>query len=361
MKKRLVALCVMALVATSLFAQADLQPLVNIKLNKSESITLKNLKARCAVYQKQTGITNFTVDQKKEILDALIDEKLILQAAAKAGIALTDSQVTELYLSSLSQQVGQMVTEAQYASLVRQQYNLSLEEFFQQQLAMTVAEYKTYLKNQYIAQQYVLAAKQDELAKVAATDAEVRSWYELNKASFYQTDILKMFLVVAPKGTNPATAREALYAEYEAIKNGTLSADGLRAKITADHSVIQAGDMYVSKNNTAAQQLGLTYNDLLSLFENNIGFVSDFNETSSDYQFYIIIDRYPEKILSLSDVVQPDATTTVYELIRDQLTAQKQQAFFSTAVSDITESLRAGGNYQMMKTGDALDKLLENW
>ncbi len=361
MKKRLVTLCVMALVATTLFAQADLQPLVTIKLNRTESITLKNLKARVAVYQKQTGLTSFTVDQKKEILDSLINEKLILQAATKAGLTLTDTQVNELYISSLSQMVGQTVTEAQFASIVREQYNLSLEEFFQQQLAMSVAEYKSHLKTQYIAQQFVLVQCQNELEKIAATDSEVRNYYEMNKASFYQTDILKMFLMVAPKGDNPAAARQLLYTQYEGVKNGTITIDQLRVKVSADPVSMQAGDMYVSKNNTAAQQLGLSYNDLLALFENANGYVSDFNETQTDYQFYIIQNKYDGKILTLSDVVQPDSNVTVYELIRSQLTAQKQNNYFTNVVSEVTASLRTPENFQMLKTGDALNKLLENW
>jgi len=121
MKKQVLIILAIFLAFGTLFAQNDLQPLATIKLNKTESVTLKQLKARCEVYKKQTGLTSFTLDQKKEILDALIDEKLILQAAAKQGISLTDSQTQELYLKSLANQVGAAITEQQFASIVKEQ------------------------------------------------------------------------------------------------------------------------------------------------------------------------------------------------------------------------------------------------
>ena len=53
------ALCVslILMAGTGIFAQADLQPLATVKLNKSETITLKQLKNRVEIYGKQNGIS----------------------------------------------------------------------------------------------------------------------------------------------------------------------------------------------------------------------------------------------------------------------------------------------------------------
>ena len=67
---------------------------------------------------------------------------------------------------------------------------------------MKVAEYKAYLKNQLIAQQYVVSQKQEEIAKVAATDEEIRSFYAGNKASFVWNDMIKAFMIIVPKGSD---------------------------------------------------------------------------------------------------------------------------------------------------------------
>ena len=84
MKKIISNVIISALFAVSAFAQNDLQPLAVVKLNKSETITLKQLKSRVTFFEKQYALKgNITVDQKKQILDTMISEKLVMQAATK--------------------------------------------------------------------------------------------------------------------------------------------------------------------------------------------------------------------------------------------------------------------------------------
>ena len=65
-------------------------------------------------------------------------------------------------------------------------------------------------------------------------------------------------------------------------------------------------------------------------------------------------------MLSLSDIVQPETTVTVYDYIRSNLAQQKQMAFVQTAAQEITDSLYKPEYVEEKKTGAALDKLL-NW
>ncbi|MCR4940566.1 MAG: peptidyl-prolyl cis-trans isomerase [Treponemataceae bacterium] len=345
----------------AVFAQTDLQPLATVKLNKAETITLKHLKDRCEVYKKQTGMTSFTSDQKKEILDSLINEKLILQAATKAGMVITDTQAYELYIQTLSSQVGQNITEADFSQLVKQQYNMSLDDFFKAQLGMSVEDYKVFLKNQYIAQQYVMNVKQSGFAAVSATDEEIRAYYDMNKQSFFQNDIMKVFFVIVPKGSDSAAAKKIVDGLYNDVIAKKITCDELKVKAADSKSGFQAGDMFVSKSSQAASQLGITYQDLLKIFSRSTGNVSDIKDSSVDYQFNIIRAMYPSKLLELSDVVQPESTTTVYEYIRNYVSQEKMAEYFNQATQELCEELRTSSNYQMMKTDSALDSLLEGW
>jgi len=205
--KRLAFGLALLLSTAALFAQNDLQTLAVVKLNGVDQISLKQLRTRVQAYQKQTGAASFTVDQKKEILDALIDEKLIVQAAQKENIVVTDSQVNSYFLNGLSQQAGTQVTEQQFADMVKQQTGQSFDAFMQSQMGMSVAEYKAYLKSQLVAQQYIISKKQNEINAIAASDDDVRQFFEMNKASFVQNDMLKLFIVIVPKGTDAVNAR----------------------------------------------------------------------------------------------------------------------------------------------------------
>lgn len=345
--------------ATALFAQADLQPLAIVKLNKSETITLKQLKTRVEMYQKQSGVASFSVTQKKEILDAIIDEKLVVQAAQKAGLSITDSQVNQYFLQNISQQVGRQVTEAQFADIVKQQTGLSMDDFMKQQLGMSTSDYKAFLKNQLLAQQYVLSQKQSEIQAVAPTDEEIRSFYELNKASFVQNDMLKMFLVIVPKGKDEESARVTANKMLQDLKDKKTTYDSIKAQIKPD-SKFQGGDLLISKTAQHAQQLGISYNELIELFTRDIGYISGLNATDENFQFYAIRQKYSAKMLTLSDIVQPDTTITVYDYIKQNLTQQKQSQYLITAVQDITKALDTPQNVDRKKTGAALDTLL-NW
>lgn len=342
-------------------ALSDLQVLAVVKLNKSESITLRQLKTRVEIYQKQTGKV-FSLDDKKKILSIMIEEKLIAQAAQKAGIVVLDSQVDQYFLQSMSQQIGRNVTEQELGGIVQKMTKLSLDDYMRQQTGMSTAEYKDYLKTQLIDQQYIVSQRQTELQGIAPSDEEIRSFYELNKASFVWSDMIKIFLVVIPKDSD-GTAGAAKVKATELLngfKDKKQTADQLSVKSRMDKSGFQAGDLLVTKTERNATQLGISYQNLLKLFTQNAGYVSDLQENPANFQFYAITQKYDAKMLSLSDVVQPGTTVTVYDYIKQNLAQQKKMEYLQNAAEEISKSLNVPDNVENKKTGDALDKLL-NW
>ena len=357
MKRFAIALFALFMSA-AVFAQSDLQVLAVVKLNKNESITVKKLKTRVEMYEKQRG-TALSVDDRKKVLDALIQEKLVLQAAQKAGVTLTDSAVEQMFLQQVSSQLlGRTVTQSELEEVVKQETNLSLDDFMKQQIGMSVEEYKTYLKNQTIVQQYIMRQRENELKAVAATDEEIRSFYELNKSSFVWTDMMKLFLVVVPKSNDGEAARVKADDLYKKLKEKKLSSNQITLESKKENSGFQSGEILINKNQTSAQQLGISYTDLISLFSNEKDYISNVSEFDTHFQFYMIIKKYDAKLLGLSDVVQPDSTTTVYDYIRSSLGQQKVMQYFTIAAQEIAEGLDKEENVERKKTGDALTKLL---
>lgn len=357
MKRFAIALFALFMSA-AVFAQSDLQVLAVVKLNKNESITVKKLKTRVEMYEKQRG-TALSVDDRKKVLDALIQEKLVLQAAQKAGVTLTDSAVEQMFLQQVSSQLlGRTVTQSELEEVVKQETNLSLDDFMKQQIGMSVEEYKTYLKNQTIVQQYIMRQRENELKTVAATDEEIRSFYELNKSSFVWTDMMKLFLVVVPKSNDGEAARVKADDLYKKLKEKKLSSNQITVESKKENSGFQSGEILINKNQTSAQQLGISYTDLISLFSNEKDYISNVSEFDTHFQFYMIIKKYDAKLLGLSDVVQPDSTTTVYDYIRSSLGQQKVMQYFTIAAQEIAEGLDKEENVERKKTGDALTKLL---
>ncbi|MCL2881209.1 MAG: SurA N-terminal domain-containing protein, partial [Treponema sp.] len=62
------------------FAQNDLQPAAIVKLTKPEPITVKQFRTEADRMEKAAGRA-LTNDEKKQVLDAMINERLAMQAA----------------------------------------------------------------------------------------------------------------------------------------------------------------------------------------------------------------------------------------------------------------------------------------
>ena len=351
-----------AVMLPCVFAQsADMQPLVRIKLNasKPETIFLKELKNRVETYQRQMNTTFSSVDDRKKILEALIDEKLVVQAAIKEGMNITGSQVDQIYQQTISQMVGKNVTEAEFAELVKANYKMTVEELFRSQAGMGVAEYKVYLKNQVLARNYVLSKKQAEIAKKSEpTDSEIRSYYELKESELVQPETLKIFIAIVQKGKDSAAAKNQIVSLCNDYKAKKITADKMKTESQKKDSAYKVGDMFIGKTEMAAQQLGMTLQNLLGLFKEKEGYVSDIIENNNEWYFFVITKKYDKKSLSLSDSVQPESTTTVYDYIKNLIGSQKQQAAFMQAIQDVTRELNTPENVDRMKKDKELEKLL---
>ncbi len=357
MKKIVIALCVMLATMGMAFAQSDLQAVAVVKLNKSETITVKQVKARVSAYEKQMGRTLSAADRKM-VLDAIIGEKLMLQAALKSGVSVTDSQVDQYFMQGMSQQLGVNVTEKELADLVKKSQGITLDELIQKQVGMSVAEYKAFLKNQLIIQQYVIVAKQEDIKKAAPTDEEIRLFYESNKTSFVWTDMLKVFLVIVPKGSDADAAKLKCNDLRNKYADKKLTGEQISRDSKKEGSGYQAGEILLPKTEQAATGIQMSYQALMYLFSEKQGYISELQETEDDYRFISTGKKYEAKMLSLSDVVQPETTITVYDYIRQNLTNQKQLQYAQVAAQEMAQELYTPANVEMKKNGDALDKLL---
>lgn len=364
MKRFAIGIALSLALVTSVFAQSgDMTPLAVVKLNKTETITMKQLKTRATFMEKQFesygAKQTLTVEQRRQLLDSIIQEKLVVQAAAKTGkISITDSQVDQAFLNTFAQQIGQQLTEAQLSDMIKQQTGMSLNDYMLASTGLGLKEYKEYLKNQLIAQQYVFLMKQDEFSKISATDAEIRSQFDMSRSQFVWNDMVKLFLVVVPKGNDASTAQ----ATAKDMRNQFVKDKSKENtfKNSADNGKkYQAGNMLVQKTTQQAQIMGWSYANFEELFGKTKGFVSEVIETSTDYQFYVVQEKYAAKMLSISDVFMPESNVTVYEYIKNVLTSQKQQQYFTQAAQDIAKSLDTPANVERKKTGAALEALLK--
>lgn len=359
MKKTVITLfIVLSLSISGVFAQTNLQPIAEVKLTGRAPITLGQLKTRVSALEKEIG-RKMTLEERQQTLDGLINERLIVQAAEKDGIKITDSEVNNYFTEYVSNQLGQQVSEADFAKLIKEKTNMSLDEYMKAQNGMTLAEFKSFLRTQLTAQAYVMQKKQKELQSIPSpSDDQIRSYYEVNKQSFVQPDTVQLFLVVAPKGDKANSAEKMIKDVQKKLTANPKATADIRTKSQAKNSGYQAGEIFVSKTALAAEQLGIPMDELLKIFNMKVGEVSPITETGANYQCFVVLEKKDAKILGLSDVVEPGGNVSLYEYIKKMVIMQRQNEALNNALVSVTNDLHKPENFVIFKTGADLEKAL---
>jgi len=327
MKKYLISLFIVLSLSLSVYAQTNLQPIAEVKLSSRAPITFGQLKTRVSTLEKELG-RKMTFEERKQVLDGLINEQL-----------------------------GKQVTEADFAQIIKETANMSLDEYMKTQNGMTLAEFKGFLRTQLTMQAYVMQKKQKELQSIASpSDEQIRSYYEMNKQSFVRPDTVQLFLVVAPK-EGKAGAAEKTIKDIQKKLTAKTTAD-IRTKSQAKNSGYQAGEIFVHKTALAAEQLGITMDELLKIFNMKVGEVSPVTETAANYQCFVVLEKKDAKILGLSDVVEPGGNVSLYEYIKKLVIMQRQNEALNDAFVAVTNELRKPENFVIFKTGSELEKNL---
>ena len=364
MKKIVLAIFTMLFVSTAVFAQSDLQVLAVVKYNKSESITLKQLKKRVASVETPTH-QKLNIEQKKELLNTMIEEKLIMQAAQKEGMSVPDSMVDQYFEtvflpSMLGLQVP--VTLKQFEDIVKQTYpDMSADSFLKANLGLTVNEVKENLKTNLYMQNYVLMKSQDELASIIPTNDQIKMFFQDNKSAFVWNDMVQMLRLDVPYGSDKKASRAKCNELRNKVIDKKVTIDNLISGSRVEGSGYMAQKALIKKSQEGLISMGysnMTLENFYKLLGQGVGYVSDIMETEDAYSFVSIIKKYDAKMLGLNDPVLPEQNVTVYDYIRNILTQQMQGAYLQEALVKIASELNTPQNVEMKKTDSALDELL---
>ncbi len=356
MKKNLFIGILFFSLCTLAFAQSDLQVIAQVNLIKKEPITLGQLKKIVRPIEATAG-RKLTLAERTELLNALVGQRLLLQAAKKNRIKVLDSEVNAYFNNILSQQVGFPITEAQFAKMVKQKYNQSLNAFFKANTGNSVAEAKKTLKDEIMIQKFVMSKKQAEIKRMATpSDGDIRKQYELNKQNFFRPDMMKLFVVAVMKKGNDAAETKKINQLRAKIKSNKNSIKKIQQDSTKGAYV--ARNIYALKNAAGAQALSLQIEALMQIFKKPIGFVSPVEDMPDNKQFFVVMEKFPAKLLSLSDVFDPNQAITVYEAIKMRLTQQMQTLALQKANQALMEELKNDTNCKILLSGKKLNKAL---
>lgn len=316
--------------------QDDFKPAAQVNLVKTETILIKQFKEQTDAFQKMTGKPP-TAQEKRQILDGMINEKLILQDAEKNKITASESELNN-YLNQLRSQLAQ--------SLGHQPTDVEFNTAIKSQSGMDLASYKEGLRKQMIIQKY-LPFKKPDLAKTikAPTEEDIIGFYNLHKAEVVRPDTVRCSMILVPFSADSGSKSQA-----------KTKADDLAKTIGAKPSKFdemlplgkkngyQGGDFgYIPR--TPAVQQAMGDNFVNTAFKLKQGEVSPVIETKRGYSIIKITESYEQKTLSLDDIFQVGSDVTVRDYIGNGLYQERQQEAVQKAMEDIVKELRKGKSF----------------
>jgi parvulin-like peptidyl-prolyl isomerase len=326
--KKTAIISVLLVLGTLAFAQLPGTVAVVTVSGETQLITQSDFEAKVSQLSQATR-KEFTRDEKKSVLDIMINDILILNAAKSMGMSVSDAQILQV----AKQQVGAQMSDAQFKQVDCQQTGMSWEEYAQE------------AKNTMIKQQYIINSGNVDQSKVNITEQQVQEYYQLKKSEFINPDLSRFSHILFQTKNNTKPESEVL-ADAEnvlaQIKNGSLTfAEAARNFSQDPNSAQNSGDMgFIPMNDPRV--LGLFGSSFISaVFSLPKGEVSSVLKSNVGYHIIRVTDRIDQKFLTLDDPIFPGQNVTVRDFIKQQLGSVMSQAVLKEAIDKTTTALRA--------------------
>jgi len=340
MKRLTLFLLLITLIAAAVFAQSDLQPAATIRLTREEPITVRQLRTEVDRLQTATGQT-LTVAQRREVLDHMINERLVLQAAARDRVTVTENEVNQQIQqlrAVLAQNIGRQPTDAEFAQAVRNEYNMEVNTFREQ------------LQRQLLVQKYLLTSKGIIINSVRVpTEQEITEQYNLVRTQLVRPETVRFNMIMVPFGADAASrtaARQTADRLHREIGSNPSKFDELSARGAAPNSGYQAGDAgFIPRNQEARNAIG--QNLLDAAFSTRQGQVSNVIEGLQGFCIIKVTENHAQKNLELDDIFQLGTRMTVRDYIGQMMLNERQQAALLQASEELVAELRAASTIRI--------------
>jgi parvulin-like peptidyl-prolyl isomerase len=281
--------------------------------------------------------------EKRQVLDAMINERLILQAAERDRITITDNEINQ-HLNELkamlAQNIGRQPTDAELAMAIRNEFGVEMQV------------YRDQYRKQSIAQKYLMFKKENLINSIKVpTDAEIITEYNLLRGELVRPESVRFSMIQVPYGADAssrARARETADRLVREIGSNTQKFDEISARSVAPNSGYVAGDFgFLPRNQEARNTVGQNLMD--AAFSLRQGQVSSVIEGVHGFQIIKITENYAQKSLEIDDIFQLGTRMTVRDFIGQQMLQMRQQEIIVKAGDELVAELRAGRSFQVME------------
>lgn len=230
-----------------------------------EIITESELNDRVTLVAMQNRVDPNQPELRKQVLDALITEKLVLAQALIDSVEVTDEEVTR----ALDQQISNFVRQVGSEQRVEKIYGKSINRIKR--------EYRSEIKNQLLVQRI----RQQREATTSVTRREVEDFFVSYKDSLPQVpeefELSHIYIVPKPDTAVESKTRLFVQAILDSIRAGGNFEDFARRYSTDAGSAAAGGDLGWEKRGAFVREFeetvfGLKENEISNIIKTQFGF-----------------------------------------------------------------------------------------
>lgn len=333
MRKILIS-AILVLSAVTMLTAQDMA-VATVRLERTEPVSGQQLEKTINAIEQQQG-QSLSAEDRKEVLDQLIDQVLVIQAAeADRNVSISDEEIEQAGMRLLSQQlqsVGAIPPGAQLTD--KQQYHQVVE-----QQGISIEEYEKTIRNQLLAEKYITSSDQAAFQAIGPPTAEeLNAEYQRRVSEFVVSDSVWFnHIFFNTKDLSPGDARVKGETAQEALRklmNTSATFSQLVASESEDNVSKARGGLIgpVMKGDAVAEQLyGSVF--MSKLFTMNVGDVSDVMKSNVGYHILQITEKKAAQLL-------PQEDPEVRSYLEQILYAEKYQQTFDEVTQKTIAGLR---------------------
>lgn len=333
MKKILVIVPITFLLAASLWAQD--MAVATVRLHKTEPIFKSQLNETIAALEQGQG-RSLTEEEKKQILDQMIDQKLVVQAAeADHSISLGEEEIFQAATQIISQQLQSVGAIPQGAVLTDR---MQMRQVIEQQ-GGNYDEFMKTVREQLLSEKYITTVRQADFQNIGRpTSSELEAEYQKNIKNFAISNTVwfdQIFFKTYQCTPEEARAKGVQAREvYRQLMNTSATFEDLVAEYSEDEVSKARGGRVgpVMKGDATVDQLyGSEF--MGRIFAMEINEISDVMQSNVGYHIIRMKEKRAAQLLPMDD---PEVKSFLEQVIF----AEKYQIKFAQVTKEIVESLR---------------------
>lgn len=301
-----------------------------VRLEQTVNIGTRALNRQASLFESQLG-RELTTEERREVLESMINEELIAQAAAREGIEVEDSEIQQ-FIDQERQGLGPGVTDEQFRLLVEEQIGLSYDDYVQE------------LRKQLLQQRYVQQTQQQRLENIAEPDEQdIRRVFNENRSEFINPALVRFrHLYIDTRNMNEQQRSDAasrLGRIWSATNETAQAFEQLFGDASATEDYDAADFGYMPQNDRQIREIyGSDFVD--TAFELDVDEVSDVVRSNIGVHVMQVTDSRQPRFLELDDELFPGQRITVRQNIESFIMNQRLQAEFQQAGNDAIQALR---------------------